>query len=40
MTVNPFASLRRMSTAAAIFAALVLLFALLAVMEGLGNRMI
>ncbi len=40
MTVNPFASLRRISTAAAVFAALALLFALLAVMEGLGNRMI
>ncbi len=40
MTANPFAYLRRISTAAASFAALALLFALLAVMEGLGNRMI
>jgi len=29
-----------MGTSAAVFAALALLFALLAVMEGLGNRMI
>ena len=40
MTVNPFTSLRKISTGAAIFAALALLFALLAVMEGLGRRMI
>lgn len=40
MTINPFASLRRMSTAAAVSAALALLFALLALMEGLGNRTI
>ncbi len=40
MMVNPFVSLRRMSTSAAVFAALALLFAMLAVMEGLGSRMI
>ena len=40
MTVNPFTSLKKLSKGAAIFAALALLFALLAVMEDLGNRMI
>jgi len=40
MFENPFRALKRMSTKAAIFAAFSLLFALFAVIEGLGNRLI